>query len=319
MPAEWEPHQATWLAWPHERTDWPGKFAPIPWIYGDIVRRLARVEKVRILAQDTAPDKNARRVLAKCDVNLDNVEFFRHPTNRSWTRDYCPVFVRNVRGEVAITNWIFNGWAKYDNWKNDNKIPSFLAKHLKLREYEPGIVLEGGSIEVNGAGLLLSTEECLLSETTQIRNPGLAREKLEQYFADYLGTTRTIWLKNGIAGDDTQGVPGKLGILLGGFRESKAVQLRVDLNRRHVDIIPSLVRERVRDNTSWLDDVKPRYSPCVAPARTAATALSVWPKLHQSAVKSANHAHGDQRLPWRARGYAPKNCSRRYRVSSMRR
>jgi len=205
MPAEWEPHEATWLAWPHERTDWPGKFAPIPWIYGDIVRRLARVEKVRILVEDIALEKNARRVLAKCDVNLDNVEFFRHPTNRSWTRDYCPIFVRNARAEVAITNWIFNGWAKYDNWKNDNKIPSFLAKHLKLREYAPGIVLEGGSIDVNGAGLLLSTEECLLSETTQIRNPGLTRERLEQYFADYLGITRTIWLKKGIVGDDTHG------------------------------------------------------------------------------------------------------------------
>ena len=205
MPAEWEPHEATWLAWPHERTDWPGKFAPIPWIYGDIVRRLARVEKVRILVKDAALEKTARRVLAKCDVNLDNVQFYRHPTNRSWTRDYCPIFVRNPRGEVAITNWIFNGWAKYDNWKHDNKVPSFLAKRLKLREYDPGIVLEGGSIDVNGAGLLLSTEECLLSETVQIRNPGLTREKLEQYFADYLGITRTIWLKNGIAGDDTHG------------------------------------------------------------------------------------------------------------------
>jgi agmatine deiminase len=205
MPAEWESHEATWLAWPHERTDWPGKFAPIPWIYGDIVHRLARVERVRILIEDSALEKNARRVLAKCDVNLDNVEFFRHPTNRSWTRDYCPIFVRNPRGEVAITNWIFNGWAKYDNWKNDNKVPAFLAKRLQLREYDPGIVLEGGSIDVNGAGLLLSTEECLLSETTQIRNPGLTRAKLEQYFADYLGITRTIWLRNGIAGDDTHG------------------------------------------------------------------------------------------------------------------
>jgi agmatine deiminase len=205
MPAEWEPHEATWLAWPHERTDWPGKFAPIPWIYGDIARRLARVEKVRILVEDAALEKNARRVLAKCDVNLGSVEFFRHPTNRSWTRDYCPIFVRNARGEVAITNWIFNGWAKYDNWKNDNKIPQFLAKRLKLREYAPGIVLEGGSIDVNGAGVLLSTEECLLSETVQIRNPGLTRERLEQYFADYLGITRTIWLKKGIVGDDTHG------------------------------------------------------------------------------------------------------------------
>jgi agmatine deiminase len=205
MPAEWEPHEATWLAWPHERTDWPGKFAPIPWIYGDIVRRLARVEKVRILVEGSAAEKNVRRVLAKCDVNLDAVEFFRHPTNRSWTRDYCPIFVRNPRGEVAITNWIFNGWAKYDNWKNDNKIPAFVGKRLKLRQYEPGIVLEGGSIDVNGAGLLITTDECLLSETTQIRNPGLGRERLERFFADYLGITRTIWLKNGIVGDDTHG------------------------------------------------------------------------------------------------------------------
>jgi len=133
------------------------------------------------------------------------VEFFRHRTNRSWTRDYCPIFVRNARGDMAITNWIFNGWAKYDNWKDDNKVSGFIAKCLKLRQYDPGIVLEGGSIDVNGAGLLLSTEECLLSETTQVRNPGLGREKLEQFFADYLGITRTIWLKNGIAGDDTHG------------------------------------------------------------------------------------------------------------------
>jgi agmatine deiminase len=205
MPAEWEPHEATWLAWPHERTDWPGKFAPIPWVYGDIARRLARVEKVRILTRGAVAEKNARRVLAKCGVDLQAVEFFRHPTDRSWTRDYSPIFVRNPRGETAITNWIFNGWAKYDNWKNDNKIPAFVAKKLRLRQFEPGIVLEGGSIDVNGAGLLLSTEECLLDQSIQARNPGLARAKLEQFFADYLGITRTIWLKNGIVGDDTHG------------------------------------------------------------------------------------------------------------------
>jgi agmatine deiminase len=169
------------------------------------VRRLARVETVRILVEDAALEKQARRVLAKCDVNLAAVEFFRHRTNRSWTRDYCPIFVRNPSGDVAITNWIFNGWAKYDNWKNDNKIPAFVAKRLKLREFDPGIVLEGGSIDVNGAGLLLSTEECLLSETIQVRNPGLGRAELEQFFADYLAISRTIWLKNGIAGDDTHG------------------------------------------------------------------------------------------------------------------
>ncbi len=205
MPAEWEPHEATWLAWPHERSDWPGKFAPIPWVYGDIVRRLARVEKVRILVESAAAEKSARRIFAKCGVEMDAVEFYRHRTNRSWTRDYCPIFVRSPRGQVAITNWIFNGWAKYENWRDDNKIPDYVAKRLKLPHYEPGIVLEGGSIDVNGAGLLLTTEECLLSKTVQIRNPGLSRAGLEQYFADYLGITRTIWLKRGIAGDDTHG------------------------------------------------------------------------------------------------------------------
>src|SRR5579864_508980 len=100
MPAEWEPHQATWLAWPHERTDWPGKFAPIPWIYGEIVRRIARVEKVRILVEHAVAEKNARRVLVKCGADLDAVQFFHHPTNRSWTRDYCPIFVHNARGDV---------------------------------------------------------------------------------------------------------------------------------------------------------------------------------------------------------------------------
>ena len=205
MPAEWEPHEATWLAWPHERTDWPGKFAPIPWVYGDIVRRLTRAEKVRILVQDTATEKSARRVLAKCAVDMNAVEFFRYRTNRSWTRDYCPMFVQNQKGQVAITNWIFNGWAKYDNWRDDNKIPGLLAQRLAMKAFEPGIVLEGGSIDVNGAGSLLTTEECLLSAEVQARNPGLGRADLEKYFADYLGIQRTIWLKHGIAGDDTHG------------------------------------------------------------------------------------------------------------------
>jgi agmatine deiminase len=205
MPAEWEPHEATWLAWPHERTDWPGKFAPVPWVYGDVVRRLARVEKVRILVEDAVLEKSARRVLAKCAADMSAVEFSRWPTNRSWTRDYCPIFVRDEKGEVAITNWLFNGWAKYDNWRDDNRIPSRVAKRRNLRQFDPGMVLEGGSIDVNGAGLLLTTEECLLSETVQVRNPGLGRADLERYFADYLGIQRTIWLKQGIAGDDTHG------------------------------------------------------------------------------------------------------------------
>jgi agmatine deiminase len=205
MPAEWSPHEATWLAWPHERSDWPGKFAPIPWVYGDIVARLARVEKVRILVADAAMEKSARRILTKCAANMNAVEFFRHATNRSWTRDYCPIFVQDEKGGVTITNWIFNGWAKYDNWRHDNKVPAFLAKRLKMAQFEPGIVLEGGSIDVNGRGMLLTTEECLLDEEVQTRNPGLGRAGWERYFADYLGVHRTIWLKKGIAGDDTHG------------------------------------------------------------------------------------------------------------------
>jgi agmatine deiminase len=205
MPAEWEPHEATWLAWPHERSDWPGKFAPIPWVYGDIVKRLARVEKVRIIVEDAALEKSVRRVLAKCAADMSAVEFHHWPTNRSWTRDYCPIFVRNESGEVAITNWLFNGWAKYDNWREDNRIPSRVAKRDRLREFSTGIVLEGGSIDVNGAGILLTTEECLLSESVQVRNPGLGRADLERSFGEYLGIRQTIWLKQGIAGDDTHG------------------------------------------------------------------------------------------------------------------
>jgi len=205
MPAEWEPHHATWLAWPRERTDWPGKFAPIPWVYGDIVRRLAGVERVCILVEDAATEKSALRVLVKCGADLNAIDFVKHRTNRSWTRDYGPIFVRNGQGEIAVTNWLFNGWAKYDDWREDNKIPKFAARRLRMRQFDPGIVLEGGSIDVNGAGLLLTTEECLLSESVQIRNPGIGRARLERYFADYLGIERTIWLKNGIAGDDTHG------------------------------------------------------------------------------------------------------------------
>ncbi len=209
MPAEWEPHQATWLAWPHEKGDWPGKFAPIPWVYGEIVRRLARVERVRILVNDAEAQQSVQHVLRKCGADLDAVEFFRAPTNRSWTRDYGPIFVKNGRGEIALTNWQFNGWAKYNNWKKDDGVTAKLAPKLKLPAWEPThngrrVVLEGGSIDVNGRGTLLATEECLLSRV-QARNPGLGREELQQVFRDYLGATHVLWLKNGIAGDDTHG------------------------------------------------------------------------------------------------------------------
>ena len=205
LPAEWEQHEATWLAWPHERTDWPGKFAPIHWVYGDFVKKVSQVERVRVLVQNETAERQARSVLRKSGADLNAVEFFQQPTNRSWCRDFCPLFVKNQSGEVAITNWLFNGWAKYDNWEEDNAVPAFLAKRLGLRQFEPGIVLEGGSIDVNGAGKLLTTEECLLSQDVQVRNPGLGKAELESYFAKYLGAAETIWLNKGIEGDDTHG------------------------------------------------------------------------------------------------------------------
>ena len=214
MPAEWEPHEATWIAWPHNRTDWPGRFAPIPWVYGEIVRKLSRVERVRILVEDRAAEEHARRVLRKVGAVEAAVEFFPCPTNRGWTRDYGPIFVKNRRGETALTAWRFNAWAKYHDWQKDAKVPAFLAKRLKLPLFSPsrdrqgaeaaGMVLEGGSIDVNGAGLLLTTEECLLSDV-QARNPGMSRAEIEGRLRDYLGITRVIWLRNGIAGDDTHG------------------------------------------------------------------------------------------------------------------
>ena len=204
MPAEWEPHEATWIAWPHNRDDWPGRFAPIPWVYAEIVRQLAKVERVRILIENGHAEETARRILRKADANLGAVEFFHAPTDRCWTRDYCPLFVRNRAGELAITHWRFNAWAKYDDWQRDAAIPAKLAASLKLRAWEPGLVLEGGSIDVNGRGLLLTTEECLLSPV-QARNPQLTRAEIERALADYLGARKVIWLKDGIAGDDTHG------------------------------------------------------------------------------------------------------------------
>jgi len=203
MPAEWEPHEGTWLAWPHEKSDWPRKFAPIPWLYGEIVRHLARVERVRILVEDEPSERAARKILKACHADLAAVDFFHHPTNRSWTRDYSPLFVKH-KTEVAITHWRFNGWAKYDNYEHDAQIPNFIAQKLALESDSIDAVLEGGSIDVNGAGKLLTTEECMLSEV-QARNPGRSRRDLERIWAEHLGVRETIWLGQGIAGDDTHG------------------------------------------------------------------------------------------------------------------
>lgn len=204
MPAEWEPHAATWIAWPHNREDWPGRFTPIPWVYGEIVRKLSRVEAVRILVQGPAMADQARKILRRVGARLEAVQFVPCPTNRVWMRDFGPLFVKSKDGEVAATAWRFNAWAKYDDWQSDAKVAKFVAKRLGMKVFESEMVLEGGSIDVNGAGALLTTEECLLSPV-QARNPRLSREDVERRLSDFLGVDKVIWLHSGIAGDDTHG------------------------------------------------------------------------------------------------------------------
>jgi agmatine deiminase len=209
MPAEWEPHEATWLAWPHNREDWPGKFGPIPWVYADIVYHLHHGERVRILVNDSSHERRARGQLRRRGVDLSRVDFPTVPTDRVWVRDSGPIFVRDAAGNVAATDWHFNAWAKYDNWRQDDKVPAAVAGWLGCERFEAirhgrPVVLEGGSIDVNGEGLLLTTEECLLSPV-QARNPGLSRSDLERVLHDYLGVEKVLWLGRGIAGDDTHG------------------------------------------------------------------------------------------------------------------
>ena len=208
MPAEWEPHTATWIAWPHNAEDWPGKFQPIPWVYSEIVRHLSQVEEVNILVNDERAQKVATRILTRAGANLARLHFHLWKTDRIWLRDSGPIFVKN-EDTLAITNWKFNAWAKYPNWQNDDQIPEHVAKLQDLRRFDPAlndkrIVLEGGSIDVNGAGAMLTTEECLLSDVQQ-RNPGVDKQQLEAAFSDYLGVDQVLWLNRGCAGDDTHG------------------------------------------------------------------------------------------------------------------
>jgi len=232
MPAEWEAHAATWLVWPHYQGDWPGKFEPIPWVYAEIIRNLARHERVELIVNNASAARQARKVLERADALSANLRFHRWPTNRVWMRDSGCIFLTAQPGfprpdsrEPALSlpksrlslhknrglaiKFRFNAWAKYSNWRDDEKVGSLMAKAALADEIRPlsagaRIVLEGGSIEVNGAGTILTTEECLLSKV-QERNPHMARVHYEKAFADYLGTPHTIWLGRGIFGDDTHG------------------------------------------------------------------------------------------------------------------
>ena len=211
MPAEWEKHEATWLGWPHNKTDWPGKFAPIPWVFGEMVRKIAQGEIVRIIA---LPDvqRQAKRLLKRADVALEQVEFFSFPTNRGWTRDFGPIFIKKTKpkSEVAIVRFRFTAWARYPDWSKDDAVPPKAAKRLGLKLLPAKIgdkdfVLEGGSIDVNGTGTVLTTEECLLDTKVQVRNPGFGKAEVDRALCDNLGVTNVLWLGNGIVGDDTHG------------------------------------------------------------------------------------------------------------------
>ncbi len=212
MPAEWEKHEATWIGWPHNTTDWPGKMATIQLVYGEIVRKLSDSELVRILVNDKAHEVKARRILDKLGVLKDCAEFVRIPTNRGWTRDSGPIFLKqdDVPSQVSIADFQFNAWARYSDWQKDNRIPERITSKfdfplIPVILQNRAVVLEGGSIDVNGQGTLLTTEECLLDEDVQSRNPGYVRQDYEAVFRKYFGVSQVLWLGKGIVGDDTHG------------------------------------------------------------------------------------------------------------------
>lgn len=210
LPAEFEEHEATWIGWPYNKEDWPGKFQPIPWVYGEIVRYIARGEKVRIIVQSKTHQKKAESVLKAVQADFNNIEFFKLETDRNWLRDAGPQFVKNENGDTVVIHFNFNAWAKYDNYKLDAKIPKMISKELNLERIKAEhkgreVVLEGGSIDYNGAGTIITTEECLMDEKVQVRNRGFLKKDYEEVFNKYFGVTNVIWLNKGITGDDTHG------------------------------------------------------------------------------------------------------------------
>lgn len=206
MPAEWEPHRGTWLSWPHKEASWPGKFAPVPDIFSAIVRHLCPAEEVHINVTDADMEDDVRRRLVSQRIPLNSVYFHHNPTNDAWCRDHGPIFIQRPEdhgAEQAIVDWDFNAWGgKYPPFDLDDVVPSRIGAEYGIRVFHPGIVMEGGSLEVNGSGTLLTTESCLLNPN---RNPDLGRDQIEQYLRDFLGVTNILWLGDGIEGDDTDG------------------------------------------------------------------------------------------------------------------
>lgn len=214
MPAEWERHEATWLTWPHNADDWPGKFEVIPWIYGEMIRKIAAGETVQLIVRHEKDKLSARNILRQAGVDLRNIKFIYHATNRGWTRDTGPIFLkskeRNREPAMAIVDFHFNGWAKYNDWHKDAEVPRMAAHKLRTTLIDAQFngkpfTVEGGGIEVNGRGTLLSTEECYLDKKVQNRNPGLDKSDIEATLKRYLGVTNIFWLARGPKGDDTHG------------------------------------------------------------------------------------------------------------------
>lgn len=282
MPAEWERHAATWLIWPHNPTDWPDKVATVCWVYGEIVRKVCPGEVVRILVNSKAEEKLARRYLARAGADLGRAEFILHPTNRGWTRDTGPIFVR--RGarnegrrqggkgpgparETAIVHFHFNAWAKHDDWQKDRRVPETAARLLGQRLFNAechgeDFVIEGGGIEVNGRGTLLTTEQCYLDPKIQVRNPGLGRREIEETLQRYLGVTRVFWLVGGPVGDDTHGHIDDICR----FVNPRTLVLVNERNRKDVNYRPLAANwERIRD-LRLEDGSRPEVVPLPMPA-----------------------------------------------------
>ena len=276
MPAEWEPHEATWLGWPHNQTDWPGKLDTIRWVYGEIVRRISMGEIVRMLIRNQADKRLARSYLQRAGCDLKNVQFIVHPTNRGWMRDSGPIFVRrkhptsNIQhptSNTAIVHFHFNAWAKYPDWQKDRKVPESAACLLRKRLFNAecngeDFVIEGGGIEVNGRGTLLTTEECYLHPKVQVRNPGLGRKQIDETLKRYLGVTNVLWLRNGPVGDDTHGHIDDICR----FVNRKTVVLIKESNRRDVNHRPLAENwERIRD-LRLEDGSRPQVVPLPMPS-----------------------------------------------------
>jgi len=210
LPAEWEEQDGVWLCWPDNPRDLPGKFAAIAFVYAEIVRKLAAAGRVRLIVGDEAKKRRAASALRKAQADLDAVSFHIAATDRGWTRDFLPLFVHDRSGAVTALHFAFTGWAKYPDHARDQAaseelmrafgVPGVIPRHQGRR-----VVLEGGAIDVNGAGALIATEECLLDPALQVRNQGFSRRDYEDIFAAYLGARQTIWLGRGVAGDDTHG------------------------------------------------------------------------------------------------------------------